>query len=407
MNDRPTLLLSSWVAPMDGPCIRDGAIAFQQDGILAVGDARKIRGAFPAAEMIDLGDRLIMPGLVNAHVHLELSDLLRIAFPAGGFVAWLLDVISRRPFSSASDAVARGVGQCLKFGVTAVGDITAQCAMSRAALARTPMRGISYGEVQAMAQRRELLNQRLAAAIDGAALANAQVRIGISPHAPYTVEPHAYRACVETGLPLATHLAESPHEATFLADHTGIFRDLWETLGWWDDRVPRFAGGPIRFAQSIGLLDAGALLAHVNYCDDDELAILAAGNASVVYCPRTHAYFQHPPHRWRDMLRAGINVAVGTDSTASAPDLNLVDDLRLLHQLAPEVSPLDLWRMATTGAARAIGGGLDRRLGRLAPGCAADFTAWDLTDKSDPLKAILETAALPTQTWMAGHKIFR
>ena len=97
------------------------------------------------------------------------------------------------------------------------------------------------------------------------------------------------------------------------------------------------------------------LLAHVNYCEDDELQLLANGRASVVYCPRTHAYFGHPPHRWREMLAMGINVAVGTDSRGSSPNLNLVDDLRLLHRLAPEVSPERIWEMGTTHSATAIG----------------------------------------------------
>src|SRR5207253_5134070 len=137
-----------------------------------------------------------------------------------------------------------------------------------------------------------------------------------------------YRRCLAAakyfGLTLATHLAETPHEEEFLASHAGPFRELWEFLGAWDEQVPTFAGGPIRYAQSLGLLDYPTLLAHVNYCDDAELALLARGRASVVYCPRTHAFFGHPPHRWREMLSRGINVAIGTDSCASSPDLNLL-----------------------------------------------------------------------------------
>ena len=109
-------------------------------------------------------------------------------------------------------------------------------------------------------------------------------------------------------MPLATHLAETPDEATFLADHTGPFRDLWSYIGAWDQDVPSFAGGAIRFAKATGLLDYPTLLAHVNYCDDAEMELLAQSKASVVYCPRTHAYFAHPPHRFREMLASGINV---------------------------------------------------------------------------------------------------
>ena len=95
----------------------------------------------------------------------------------------------------------------------------------------------------------------------------------------------------------------------------GRCRRIWDRKGRWDDSVPYFDGGPIRLAKSLGLLDFPTLLAHVNYCDDSELALLAAGRSSIVWCPRTHDYFGHPPHRWRDMLAAGINVAIGTDSS--------------------------------------------------------------------------------------------
>src|SRR5205823_6032319 len=124
----------------------------------------------------------------------------------------------------------------------------------------------------------------------------------------------------------------------------------------------------------IGLIEYRTLLAHVNYCDDDELEILSRGRASVIYCPRTHAYFGHPPHRWREMLDRGVNVAIGTDSCASSPDLNLLDDLRLAHAVAPDFSVDRLFELITTRAARALG--WEAELGSLAPGKFADFAVF-------------------------------
>src|SRR5205823_6508560 len=118
-------------------------------------------------------------------------------------------------------------------------------------------------------------------------------------------------------LPLAIHLAEIPEEREFLRSHTGPLREMWQRLGHWEDFPGTFAGSPVAFAKMLGLLDYPTLLAHVNDCDDDDLALLARGKASVVYCPRTHRYFERPPHRWREMLAAGINVTIGTDSCAS------------------------------------------------------------------------------------------
>jgi cytosine/adenosine deaminase-related metal-dependent hydrolase len=138
----------------------------------------------------------------------------------------------------------------------------------------------------------------------------------------------------------------------------------------------------------------------VNYCDDDELDILAGGKASVVYCPRTHRYFGHPPHRWREMLARGINVAVGTDSCASSPDLNLVDDLRLLHQIAPEVPAQALWEMATLRSAQAIA--VTDQAGSISTGKQADFVVFPARSQ-DPLRAILESDIRPEAVWIAGE----
>src|SRR5207247_770680 len=215
-------------------------------------------------------------------------------------------------------------------------------AVARPVLHESPMTAVSYGEVVGMVGRRHVLGPRLAAALDVTAT-GPRTRRGVSPHAPYSVDADGYRRCLDAArreqLPLTTHLAESQDEAAFLAEHAGPFRALWDRMDAWDPLHPpaRFAGGPVRYAHSLGLLDYPlTLLAHVNYCDDDELLLLAAGRASVVYCPRTHAYFRHPPHRWREMLAAGINACVGTDSRASSPDLNLLDDLRLVYRVAPD-----------------------------------------------------------------------
>ena len=405
-----TLLRAYWIAPMDRAILRDGGVVVINGKIAAVGPARDLRDNFPQATVEDLGQVVLLPGLVNAHVHLELSALTP-GDPPASFVDWLKRGIPRTPpDANATQAfversIAIGVRQCLQFGVTSVGDISRQCAITRPLLKSGPLRVVSYGEVIAMAQRRGLLEERVAIATDQSAESD-WLRTGITPHAPYSVESDGYRRCLEAArrmnLPLATHLAETHDEDNFLADHSGAFRDLWAYLYGWDEQVPSFAGGPIRFAAALGLLNYPSLLAHVNYCDDQEMAMLAAGAASVVYCPRTHAYFGHPPHRWREMLAAGINVAVGTDSCASSPNLNLVDDLRLLHEIAPEVPALDLWEMATLRAARAIRS--DDRIGSITAGKNADFVAFPVSKVGEPLREIVESQELPSKVWIDGSE---
>jgi aminodeoxyfutalosine deaminase len=405
MSER--ILTARWLAPITSGLIREGALVFSDDQILAV----DVLPRFPRATIENLGESILLPALINPHTHLELSDCRCGAPPTEGFAGWLVNMLRRTRITpeemnqAVTGAIAAGVDQCLKFGVATVGDISRQCHLTRPLLQKTPLRVVSYGEIQAMAQRRGMLEERIEIAVDDS-YATERMSIGITPHAPYSIEPAGYRRCLqiarEKKLPLATHLAETADEAPFLADHTGPLRDLWDAWLTWDDFVPRFAAGPIRFARSLGLLDYPTLLAHVNYCDDEELKILAAGAASVVYCPRTHAYFQHPTHRWRDMISAGINVAVGTDSCASSPDLNPVDDLRLLHQLFPQVETQLLWELITIRAAAALG--LKDSIGSLEVGKQADVVAFP-TSTGDPLRELLNSTALPGNLWIAGAPV--
>ena len=404
-----TLLRAAWVARMSGPPIREGAVVFAGDTLLDVGPAKLLVSRHPDALALDRGHCTILPGLVNAHTHLELSEFSCGPKPQN-FSQWLMRLAPRAEVSlddihaSVARSVPIGIRQCLRFGVTSVGDISRHCQVTRPLLRNGPLRVVSYGEVQAMARRRRLLEERLDIAADSANRSS-WLRIGLTPHAPYSVEVDGYRRCLEVaraqGLPLATHLAESPDEAIFLERHIGPLRELWDYLDAWDDDVPKFAGGPVRMAYAIGLLGYPVLLAHVNHCDDAELELLAGAKASVVYCPRTHGYFSHPRHRWRQMLARGINVAIGTDSCASSPDLNLVDDLRLLRQIAPDVPAEQLWQLATARAARAIQ--MSDRVGSLEAGKLADFVAFE-TETPRPLEEILDSQTLPREVWIGGRQ---
>lgn len=414
----PFLLRAAWVAPMDGATYRDGGVCVQDGRIVAVGDYSRVRSNHAAAAVHDLGDVVLLPGLVNAHVHLELSDLTPGDRRPASFVDWLLDVMAKAPPPGdageprAAAAARLGVEQCLRFGVTTVGDITRFPAATRRVLADGPLRAVSFGEVTAMGARRHLLEPRLAAAL-APSPAPDRIVSAVSPHAPYSVEVGGYSRCVAAavaaGVPVCTHLAETPDEVDFLTRHAGPFRRLWDAIGGWDDGVPKVRlpldVGPAYLTLATGMLEAPrVVLAHVNYVTDRaiELLSLNAPFVSVVYCPRTHAYFGHPPHRWREMLARRVNVAVGTDSTASSPDLNLVDDLRLLHRLAPDVPPPDLWEMTTTRAARALG--LADSVGSLTPGKSADLVAFPART-ADPLAEVLEGDVRPTGVWVAGKPV--
>jgi len=398
------------VAPISSPPIRDGAVVAVGGKIFAVGGADTLLNAHPDAVVHEFPDCTIVPGLVNAHTHLELSGIPQ-GPPPENFESWLLKLVPRGApdmaamRTRAAQSIPIGVGQCWRYGVTTVGDISRQCDITRPILAAGPIRVVSFGEVQAMASRRGLLEDRIAVATDASAHSSF-LRVGLSPHAPYSVEADGFRRCVQIardrGMPLTTHLAESRDEDQFLASHTGPFRDLWTAIGGWDKQVPRFEGGPIRFAKAVGLLNYPTVLAHVNYCDDEELRLLADSIVSVVYCPRTHAYFGHPPHRWRDMLRAGINVSLGTDSCASSFNLNLLEDLQLVRELAPEVSAGELWKLVTLNGAKALG--MEHAVGSLEAGKQCDLVMFQ-TRSTDPLEEIISEHLLPCDSRIGAESV--
>jgi cytosine/adenosine deaminase-related metal-dependent hydrolase len=400
------LLTAKWIAPMDRPLIVDGAIAIQDGSILNVGPAQELQRTHPDGAMEDLGEALILPGLVNAHTHLELSNCA--AEPYGGnFVDWILGIRRRSALDprSVRSSVRAGAQQCLRFGVTTVGDISQQMTVTRALLRDGPLRVVSFGETIGLAGRRARFDELFAQAVDQT-LASDHLRIGISPHSPYTVDLAGFRQCIEAArtlqMPLATHLSENPEEEAFLRRHSGPFQKMWESLGYWTGPVDSFDGSALEFAKSVGLLSTRSLLAHVNYCTDAELDLLADGRASVVFCPRTHAYFRHPAHRWRQMLARGVNVAVGTDSCASSPDLNLVDDLRLLRKTAPDLAASAIWEMATIRAAVALDA--EASVGSITPGKAADLVVFRI-EGSDPLEEVLVRRIFPRALWIAGQRI--
>jgi cytosine/adenosine deaminase-related metal-dependent hydrolase len=405
-----TLLRAPYVATMAGPIVEDAAVLVEDGRIAWVGRRRDLPP--PAdAHAPELGDAVLLPGLVNTHVHLELTALGQLPPPAS-FVDWILALRERAMTALAEPAqiaasTERGVRESLRFGVTAVGDITLNPAVTRPVLAASPLRGVSFGEVLGMAGRAAQTEDRIAAAT-AKAFDREDLREGIEPHAPYSLDLKGYRRCLEEaarrGLPLATHLAETPDESEFLATHTGPFRRLWDALGGWQKGVSSHWGEPIMAMWELGLFrHEPTVLAHVNYASESDLRTLALFRASVAYCPRTHAYFGHPPHRFEEMLAAGINVAAGTDSAASSPDLNLMDDLRLIHRKHPHVPVPTLFAMATIRGARALG--MADRFGTIEPGKSADFCVFKVSSR-DPLRELLETDVLPDQVWIGGERVY-
>jgi cytosine/adenosine deaminase-related metal-dependent hydrolase len=365
---------ADWVVPLEGRPIRDGAVAFDRSGkITAVGEAAELgrENHYPEA--------VILPGFVNAHTHLEYA-----VYPGFGdglpFPTWIGLHVERKRRIDFDDmvAVARlGALECLRSGVTTVGD----CSFSGAAAiacADLGLQGTIYLEVfgespGAIADGFEPMRDRISAQLSD------EVRLGISPHAPYTCSLDLYRACAELGLPLATHLAESEAETVFLETGAGP----WESFSDWLVTPPGTTG--IRALADTGLLGRHVLAAHCVQADEDEIELLALHDVAVAHCPRSNALLGCGVAPLRDLLDAGIRVCIATDSPASTPSFDMFDELRAAVAAArarerrPDaLTAAEALELATLGGARALG--LDGSVGSLAPGKRADLTVLSLAD---------------------------
>ena len=399
-------------------------------------------GHTPDLVRIDARDRLLVPGLVNAHAHLDLSHIPPVEHPPGaGFAPFARVVIAGRAQDEPGVAASarRGIDLSLAGGVVAVGDVagpvrgrptlTPALEMLRAGLwGRSYIEFFARGTPDEERQRTDALGEWFDAALaewtraGGEAPsplhAPARLGLGISPHATYSVSRRGYgwalRRARRSGLALMTHLAEHADERRFIASGDGPVREFYEALSaWHDGRAWDVGDGRSPVAWLTEVLRGGDIAAaHVNDCDDADLQTLAETGARVLYCPRSSAYFRNHevfgPHRYRDMLRAGVTVALGTDSLinlpaahpGSAARLTPLDDARLLLARdgdAGGVDPVELLAMLTTRGARALA--LDERafgfgehrseIERRSESerRSAGVTAIALTGSGDPLRA--------------------
>ncbi len=363
------------VLPLAGPPVDGGWVRIIDGRINACGSGR------PAGRVLDLDDCIVLPGLVNAHTHLEFSDLPRPLDPAGGLVRWIERIVAlRRGRDARPDAAARrdaairaGLAESAAAGVTAIGEIAT--ALPPAVVPPGPRCRVFWETLGLSGAAVATSGRRLVRDLD--ALARRGLVAGVSPHAPYSVSATLGRAALAEArrrrLPVAMHLAESREEAALLADGHGPFRDLLEQLGAWpEDRGPVLL--PAREWISRLARAGRGLVVHGTHLDDDEAALARLARhrdrLAVVVCPRTsHALAGRLPPV-RAFRAAGIRVAIGTDSRASAPDLSVLAECRTLVD-AGLVSPIESLAMATRDAAWALG--FEARCGLLAAGRPADL----------------------------------
>jgi cytosine/adenosine deaminase-related metal-dependent hydrolase len=382
------VLSADWVLPVEGAPIEGGAVVVEDGRIAAIGQAGELGPGTHYA------DAVIVPGFVNAHSHLEYAVYAGFGDGLGDFAEWITLHIQRKArigWEEYVDIARFGAAQCLASGVTTVGD----CSYSGAtvvACADLGLRATVYLEVFGADPALALehfaeIKQR----VDG--FFSDRVRLGISPHAPYSVSLDLYRACAELGLPVATHLSESPAEIAYLMRGEGPWGAYSDLL------VPHPGTTGTRLLADHDLLGDGVLAAHCVMLEQDEIDLLASTGTGVAHCPRSNAALGCGVAPLSELRAAGVRVGVGTDSPASAPSFDFFDELRsaLLSARAraqrPSVlSAAETLELGTMGGARALG--LDGEIGSLVLGKRADLAVLSLAGSpyapvEDPAAAVV------------------
>ena len=401
-----------WVLPVSRPPIAQGTVVEHEGRIAYVGD----RSTAPEGTDVDLGDVALLPGLVNAHTHLELT-VMRGFLEDLEFRSWIFRLTRARREALTPEALVdsarAGIAEGLLAGITTYADTNDSGAPFRAML-EMGVRGISYQEVFGPdpAQCTESL-AGLRAKVDVLRRDETSlVRPGVSPHAPYSVCDGLFEATAafsrEESLPIAVHIAESEDESSLVQQALGGWADSHRSRGL--TVVPR-ATSPIRLLEKTRVLDAGPLLIHCIRVSSDDVSEIARHDCAVAHCPASNAKLGHGIAPLTDFLRSGIRVGLGSDSVASNNRMDLLDEARLaiLMQRARSarfdaISATSALELATLGGARALG--LDSEIGSLDVGKSADLAAFPIvTPRSspvfDPASALVFAASGAPATFVA------
>jgi cytosine/adenosine deaminase-related metal-dependent hydrolase len=378
------VLGARWVLPIERPPIQDGWIEVVDDRISRVGDGR------PPASPEDLGHVALLPGLVNAHTHLELSWMAGRVAPAPSMNAWIETLLAVRragaPGGAAEElAAARQAAAVMRAAGTAlVGDIS-NTLLSPPVLAAAGLGGVVFHELLGFnAPDPEAIVREAWDRIDAfdsveprspATSEPRNLSFSVVAHAPYSVSPPLFREIGRRArrAPLSVHLGESAEEIEFLRTGGGPIRQMLERLGVWTDAWRAPATGPVEYLKSLGYLRPNTLVVHGVELDDAGLDGIREAGAVIVTCPRSNAWVGAGSPPAARFYAAGIPVAIGTDSLASCATLNVFDELAELHRIAPGVAPARLLASATRVGATALG--LGAEFGTLAPGKRAAVIA--------------------------------
>lgn len=375
---QPLTLRARTVVTMTGAPIADGAVVIEGGRILAVGSFSEIARDHPR-DIMDLGEQVLLPGLINAHCHLDYTMMRNAIGPQHSFTQWIMRINATKRQLHEEDylkGIQEGFAEVKRWGTTTLVNLEAFPEL----LPRMPAPPVrTWWFLEMIDIRRRI---QTAEVLKGS-LAFFEKRpgwlggFGLNPHAPYTASPELYRQSADGsahfGMLLSTHIAESAEEEAMFRDGTGELFTFLKGLG----RPMDDCGKCSSFGNAVknGLIGPGWILAHANEMREADFELIAAnpGDWHVVHCPRSHAFFKHRSFPWKELEAAGVTISLGTDSLASNDSLDLFAEMRAAQKTAPWLSSEQLLATVTTHPAKALQKGGE--LGEISPGAHADLIA--------------------------------
>ncbi len=398
---------AAWVVPIEGEPIRDGWVMVDGGRIAALGR----RAASDPAPGVELGDVVVLPGLVNAHTHLELSYLRDQIAPAPSFTAWARQIIDIRRMKPADPlaltipvgpAIDAAIDECVRSGTAVVGDI-GNTLTAFPKLAASTLAGVLFWELIGFnlgdGTDFDALVARAVAELDALPRTD-KVRASLAAHAPYSVAPLYFRAIKKAVtnmpfVPCSVHLAENVEEVELLRTGAGPWKTLMTDIGSWNPAWSAPGVGPVQYLDDMGFVDDRLIAVHGVQMTKADLEKLRERGATLVTCPRSNAHTGAGVPPIEDFFSSGVRMAIGTDSLASSPDLNVFAEVATLHALAPSVPPALLLESATIQGARALG--FDANYGTIEPGKLARLIAVDVPPGPTDVEEYLVSGIHPGQ----------
>jgi len=401
------LITARSVVPVYRPPINNGGVVVGDGRIIDVGSARHLKRKYNQSEIHDLGNVVLMPGLVNAHCHLDYTLFHRKLPKDVPFSEWILEIVRLKKRVTPAQyikSIQTGAFQALRTGTTSMVNIESFPELiPRVKLPQIRMWWALELIDRNVGNDRTLLQEVIKVY---SKTKNPLWTLALSPHAPYTATAKMFRMCAELslkkGLLFTTHLAESKEELEMFLYQTGFFYGITTDQG--GNSVNLKGRYPLETLSKDKMLPRRALLAHMNFTTKQDVRIMQKARHSIVHCPRCHAYFNRSKFPYAKFKEAGINVCLGTDSLASNDSLNMFEEMQTFARTHPRLAADEILAMTTHNAAIALN--KPGQLGVLKKGAFADMIALDLNVTAEKAVAsIVDYSGFPLLTWIGGQEI--